>query len=80
MRRNYEEDIKNMQLRHEAEMQRLHERLESGKKQFEDRIDTIKEAELSTKDRIWVRISIIGGSISVAVAIIDFFIGHVHLN
>ena len=85
--RDNQETIKNIQAQNYAEMQRMHERLESGKQQFEDRMKDIEEKieksreyEISAKDKIWMRISIIGGSISVFVAIIDFLIGHVHLN
>jgi chromosome segregation ATPase len=85
--REHQEDIKNAQAQNQIEMQRVHERLESGKQQFEKRMDDIedkiekaKETELTTKDRVWLRISIIGGSISVAVAIIQFLMGHIHFN
>jgi predicted nucleic acid-binding Zn-ribbon protein len=87
MRRDLQEDLKNMQAQHQIEMQRVHDRLESGKQQFEKRMDDIedkmedaKQAELSTKDRWWVRASIFSGFIAVVVALLEFLLVHVHFN
>jgi hypothetical protein len=87
MRRDFQEDLKNMQAQHQIEMQRVHDRLESGKQQFEKRMDDIEdkmekaqEAELSTKDRWWVRASIFSGIIAVVVALLEFLLVHVHFN
>jgi Skp family chaperone for outer membrane proteins len=87
MRRDLQEDLKNMQAQYQNDLKYIHERLESGKKQFEDRMDGIEskiekaqEAELSTKDRFWVRASIFSGFVAVLMTILEFLLGHVHFN
>lgn len=80
IRRDIQEDVKTMQGTYQLEIQRLHERLESGKQHFEDRIDDMKEAELSAKDKVWVKTSIIIGIIATLISVFEFLLGHVHLN
>jgi hypothetical protein len=85
--RDHQDAIKTMQAQHDVEMQRVHERLESGKQQIEDRLKEIdakfdkeREAELSAKDKFWVRASIFSGIIAVVVALLEFLLVHVHFN
>jgi type VI protein secretion system component VasF len=65
---------------HQEALQKIHERLESGKEQIEQRIDTIKDAELSAKDRAWLRFSQIMSILALLAALLGAFIGHIHFQ
>jgi chromosome segregation ATPase len=75
-----EQDIRRLESDLRDQLQRLHERLESGKQQIEDRFKQQAEAELSTKDRAWVRGSIISGWVAAAVAIVTLLLEHIRFN
>lgn len=62
---------------YEADVQRLNERLESGKQQLEVRIKDAQETELSAKDRNWLRFSQALGILSVVIVAIDWLSQHV---
>lgn len=75
----------------QLELQRLHERLESGKQQFEDRFkEHIKQTEekikdnqnnqLNDRDRHWVRLSQFFGVIAVIIALLSLVLDHVRLQ
>jgi tetrahydromethanopterin S-methyltransferase subunit G len=83
--------LKQVEMSSQAEFQRLHERLESGKQQFEDRFREQKEAQekqlkeqqnasLSDQDRRWVRGSQIFSFVAVLMALLDFIFQHVHIQ
>lgn len=86
-----ESDIKRISSEAQVGFQRLHERLESGKQQIEDRLkevdkeidDRLKEknqAELSAKDKGWIRAGQIGCFVSLAIVIVDFVSQHIQLH
>lgn len=72
----------------DADIQKIHDRLESGKAQLEARIikheeetgkklDANDKAQLSRKDQRWLRLTQIGSGIAVAVTIIGLLLQHV---
>lgn len=69
LRKEYEQDI-----------QRIHERLESGKQQLEERIKEIQQAELSAKDRAWLRVNQVLGILAILITIAELFLQHVKFN
>lgn len=80
--RNAATDMSMRELRKDmdADLQKIHDRLESGKQQIEDRIKNIQEAELSARDRAWLRVSQVIGIIALIVSLIGAFIGHIHFS
>ena len=64
----------------DADLQKIHDRLESGKQQIEDRIKNIQEAELSARDRAWLRVSQVIGVVALIVSLLGVLIGHIHFN
>jgi hypothetical protein len=82
LRKDCETDLKELRDSVQKDQQRIHDRLESGKQQIEDRlslqqeqieqdIKQQQEAQLSAKDRHWVRISQIGGIAAIIIALVD---------
>ncbi len=65
-----ESEIKRIDSDTQLEFQRLHERLESGKQQLEDRMTKEKEVELNSKDRNWIRGSQLFGIISIVISVL----------
>lgn len=61
---------------YESDVQRIHDRLESGKQQLETRIKDLQETELSAKDRAWLRFSQLLGILSIALVAIDWISQH----
>lgn len=86
-----EGDLKQLGSETQADFQRFHERLESGKQQIEDRLrlqseatdkklNEQKNATLSDQDRRWLRGSQIFGVAAVVIAVLDLIIQHVHFS
>lgn len=86
-----ESEIKRIDTENENESKRIHERLESGKQQIEDRFkDLSKEidgklneknqAELSAKDKGWIRAGQIGFFVSLLIVVTDFVSQHIQLH
>lgn len=75
-----ESEIKRIDSESQNEFQRLHERLESGKQQIEDRFKQEREVVLNSKDRSWVRVSQILGIVALIVSIVGLLLGHVRLS
>jgi len=86
-----ESEIKRIDTEKENDSKRIHERMESGKQQIEDRFrdmskeveEKLKErnqAELSAKDKGWIRVGQIGGIIALIIAIFDFISQHIQLH
>lgn len=69
-------------LRNEAQQayQRLHERLESGKQQLEDRMKQQHEAQLSLKDRAWLRFSQVASVVAILASAADILLQHVKFS
>jgi DNA repair ATPase RecN len=64
-----ESEIKRIDIETQAEFQRLHERLESGKQQIEERFKEETRSRISAAERNWTRIGIV---FSVLVALVTF--------
>jgi hypothetical protein len=62
---------------YESDVQRIHDRLESGKTQLEARIKDVQEAELSGKDRAWLRFNQALGILSILIVVADWLFQHV---
>lgn len=75
--KDYIAEIKEVKDATEKDMQRIHERLESGKQQLEDRIKQQADIQLSHKDRLWLRGSQVIGFVGLAVAVLDWLFQHV---
>lgn len=86
-----EQKIKAARFEMDASQQKLHERLESGKQQFEDRqkdmqrefekqFEKQKETLLSNKDRVWIRWSQAVSAFAMIIAIIEFLSQHIKFN
>lgn len=82
-----ENTIRELRKDYESSMQRIHDRLESGKQQLEERMKQQKEAvekqfmeqkeaELSLKDRAWLRINQGLGILSIILVVIDWLLQH----
>lgn len=72
-----ENTIRELRKDYETDVQRVHERLESGKQQLEDRMKEQKDTELSSKDRAWLRFTQILSIASILVVIADWLSQHV---
>jgi Rad3-related DNA helicase len=77
---NLENTMRELRKDYESDVQRLHERLESGKIQLETRIKDAQQSELSAKDRNWIRGSQIMGYLAILLAILDFLLQHIKFN
>lgn len=75
-----EDDVRELRRDVEAADQKIHERLESGKQQIEDRIKNAQELQLSEKDRNWMRITQVMGALGMIGALFDFIFQHVHIQ
>lgn len=71
-----ESGIKRMDAEMQAEFQRLHDRLESGKQQIEDRFKTQEKESVSGKERFWMRAGTIFGILVGLIAIASFILQH----
>lgn len=80
LRKDYETDMKELRDVIEKDLQRIHERLESGKQQLEDRIKQQSEAQLSAKDRNWLRISQWTSVLAIILSVLDWIFQHVKLQ
>jgi hypothetical protein len=65
-----ENDVKTLRADVNIQIQHIHDRLESGKQQIENRLKDQQEAELSSRDRNWVRWTQALGFIAVAITIL----------
>lgn len=74
------DDLNTLRVDVEQDLQRVHERLESGKAQLEQRIKDQQETQLSDKDRLWIRWSQLIGFVGIALALLDWLTQHVHVN
>lgn len=72
-----ESEIKRIDAETQVEIQRLYEKLERGKQQVEDGFRDQAKAELSEKDRGWLRASYIGTFIAIVIAILDYISQHI---
>lgn len=75
-----EVDMRDFRKEHEEENKKIHERLESGKQQIEDRFKQLQEAKLSDQDRYWLRFSQFLGGLGLLGALLDFLLQHVHFQ
>lgn len=73
-----EGQINRIEAETQSEFQRLHERLESGKQQIENRFDKQKEESISGKERLWMRAGTVFSILVALIAIITFAIEHFH--
>lgn len=80
LRKDYNEDLKEMRAEISDDLQKIHDRLESGKQQIEDRLKQAQEAQLSVKDRAWIRFSQLIGFAGILIALIDLLWQHVGLH
>lgn len=64
----------------ELDLQKIHERLESGKAQLEQRIKDQQDITLSDKDRQWIRWTQIVSIASIVIAILEFVSQHIKIN
>lgn len=79
-RKDRDKEIKAIHDSMEIDLQRVHERLESGKAQIEQRFKDQQEMQLSDKDRLWIRWSQIIGFAGIVIAVLDWVTQHVHIN
>lgn len=79
-RKERDEEIKDIHDSMELDLQKIHERLESGKAQFEQRLKDQQEMQLSDKDRLWIRWSQLIGFVGIVLAVLDWLTQHVHVN
>lgn len=75
--KDLENDVRELRRDTDAEMQKIHERLESGKQQIEDRIKQAQDTQLSERDRNWIRMSQVMGALGLLGAILEFFLTHI---
>lgn len=80
VRRDIEVQMKQLRDDTKKESQKIHERLESGKQQIEDRFKEQQEIQLSARDRTWVRWSQVVGYIGMALAILGFIVDHINFH
>lgn len=73
-------NIKDLRRDMDQDLQKIHDRLESGKQQIEDRIKQQSDAQLSVKDRAWLRWSQIAGCAGIVIALLDVIVQHVRFN
>lgn len=74
------EDNKGVRDDVEQDLQRLYERMESGKAQIEQRFKDQQEMTLSGKDRLWIRWNQVVGLLGILIALIDLIVQHVGLH
>lgn len=72
-----ENTIRELRKDYESDVQRMHDRLESGKQQFEDRFKQMAETELSAKDRAWLRVNQMLGIASIILVVVDWLSQHI---
>lgn len=80
VRKEHADDMKALREAVEQDLERIHERLESGKQQLEDRMKQQTEAQLSTKDRNWVRVSQWAGILAIILSVLDWIFQHVKVQ
>jgi ElaB/YqjD/DUF883 family membrane-anchored ribosome-binding protein len=84
MRKDHDEEMKVLRAEYQQQMQQLHDRLESGKEQFEKRMDDILKNIESAKDRGWLRFSqVVGaifGALALLISLLGALIGHIHFQ
>lgn len=79
-RKERDDEIKDIHDSMELDLQKIHERLESGKAQFEQRLKDQQDLTLSDKDRQWIRWTQIVSIVSILIAVLEFVSQHVKLN
>ncbi len=86
-----ESALRDLRKEYDNDMQRLHDRLESGKQQLEERmkqqqievnkqLDKQQDAKLSGEDRLWMRATQIVSGAAVVLALLDFVLQHLHFS
>jgi hypothetical protein len=75
-----EDSLRDFRKEHEEDLLKIHERLESGKQQLEDRMKQQHEVQLNEKDRAWIRLSQASGFFAMALAILSWILQHVKFN
>lgn len=80
VRKDHIDDLKAVREDIEQDIERIHERQESSKQQLEDRIKQQTEAQLSHKDRNWLRISQWTGVLAIILSILDWLFQHIKLQ
>jgi hypothetical protein len=79
-RKEHIDEVKAIRDDMEQDLQRVHERLESGKAQIEQRIKDQQDVTLSDKDRLWIRWNQVVGFVGIAIALIELIMQHVKFN
>lgn len=63
-----------------AEFQKISDRNERSKQQMEDRFREERDAGISSKERIWMRIGVLVSALLSIIALISLFIDHIQLH
>lgn len=74
--RQIEQDLLQLRKDYEESTQKVHERLESGKQQLEDRMKEQSKAQLSGRDQFWLRVTQVIGIVAVALTAFQFVASH----
>jgi hypothetical protein len=80
LRKDLDTQLEKLTTQGTATWQRMDTRIEANKQLIEERMKQQQEAQLSEKDRAWVRWSIVAGWGAALIAILSFILAHVKFN